>query len=146
AIEPIAADKVGRVVFDGVVAARVNIVKAWHQFADVSETGGDTLHSKPHGSAQVLWRQSPESIGLQWAVVRLGKTLQPIYLAKILPGGIPPRISNESGKATCELTLLGENGQIDPVLNPDESPVLIQVFNHSRQRIRGTVSTESEAI
>ncbi|MFN7333458.1 MAG: hypothetical protein ACK5TC_00180, partial [bacterium] len=31
AIEPIAEDKVGRVVFAGVVAARVNVQETWHQ-------------------------------------------------------------------------------------------------------------------
>ncbi len=47
AIEPIAEDKVGRVVFAGVVAARVNIQETWHQYADVAESGGTTLQSKP---------------------------------------------------------------------------------------------------
>ncbi len=49
AIEPIAEDKVGRVVFAGVVAARVNIQETWHQCADVSDSGGTTLQSKPNG-------------------------------------------------------------------------------------------------
>ncbi len=67
AIEPIAEDKVGRVVFAGVVAARVNVQETWHQYADVADSGGTTLQSKPNGSAQILWRRDanqPASSGL----------------------------------------------------------------------------------
>ena len=83
AIEPIAEDTVGRVVFDGVVAARVNVVKTWHKFADVGESAGDTLQSKPDGSAQILWRRDLNQLGDQWAVVRVGRPADPVYLVEL---------------------------------------------------------------
>ncbi|MCY2974647.1 MAG: hypothetical protein NTW52_08280 [Planctomycetota bacterium] len=72
AIEPIAEEKIGRVVFAGLVAARVNIQEASHQYADVADSGGSILESKPSGSAQILWRRNATQQGEQWAVVRLG--------------------------------------------------------------------------
>jgi hypothetical protein len=91
AIEPIAEDKVGRVVFAGVVAARVNVLETWHHYADVSNSGGTTLQSKPNGSAQILWRRDANQTGVQWAVVRVGKPADPAFLVKVPSGGIPGR-------------------------------------------------------
>ena len=91
AIEPIAEDKVGRVVFAGVVAARVNVQETWHQYADVADSGGTTLQSKPNGSAQILWRRDANQTGVQWAVVRVGKPADPAFLVKVPSGGIPGR-------------------------------------------------------
>jgi len=54
AIEPIAEDEVGRVVFAGVVAARVNVQETWHYYADVADSGGTTLQSKPNGVRRQL--------------------------------------------------------------------------------------------
>ncbi len=67
----------------GVVAARVNIQETWHQYADVANSGGTTLQSRPNGSAQILWRRDTNQTGVQWAVVRVGKPADPAFLAKV---------------------------------------------------------------
>ncbi len=79
----IAEDKVGRVVFAGVVAARVYVQETWHQYADVANSGGTTLQSKPNGSAQILWRRDSNQSGVQWAVIRVGKPADPAFLVKV---------------------------------------------------------------
>ncbi len=64
AIEPIAEDKVGRVVFAGVVAARVNVQETWHQYADVADAGerhssqSPTGRPKSYGDAMRIKRAS----------------------------------------------------------------------------------------
>ncbi len=144
AIEPIAPGKVGRVVFAGVVAARVNVIKTWHHFADVGESVGDTLQSKPDGSAQILWRRDPLQLGDQWAVVRIGKPSRVVHLIKVPVGGIAARTNSHTGKAECELYRIDSNGDIKPVLDSSGEIVIIEANNHSAQRIRGPVSEEGE--
>src|SRR6056297_1146254 len=139
AIEPIAADKVGRVVFDGVVAARVNVTKTWHRFADVSEAASEVLESKPDGSAQILWRHDPNQIGDQWAVVRIGKPADPAYFVKVPSGGIQARNGMRTGSADCDLYELDNAGEIQAVKDPAGEAVRITARNHSAQRIRGPV-------
>ena len=146
AIEPIRDNEVGRVVFDGVVAAQIDVTKTWHRFADVADSGGDTLQSKPDGSAQILWRKDPNQTGRQWAVVRVGTLPKPVYLAKVLSGGIPRREFDSCGRATCELATLSADGVIEPVLDAEQEVVEVEVCNPSRQRIRGPVETISETV
>lgn len=140
AIEPIAEDKVGRVVFAGVVAARVNVQETWHQYADVAESGGTTLQSKPNGSAQILWRRDPNQSGMQWAVVRVGKPADPAFLVKVPSNGIPGRSGLATGSANCELYRLDDSGMIESVLKPNGNSVRIIARNPSIQRIRGPVT------
>ncbi len=140
AIEPIAEDKIGRVVFAGVVAARVNIQEIWHQYADVANSGGTTLQSKPNGSAQILWRRDTNQTGVQWAVVRVGKQADPAFLVKVPSGGIPGRSGLATGSASCDLFQLDDSGAIEPVRKPNGQGVRIIARNPSAQRIRGPVS------
>lgn len=140
AIEPIAEDKVGRVVFAGVVAARVNVQETWHQYADVADSGGTTLQSKPNGSAQILWRRDANQTGVQWAVVRVGKPADPAFLVKVPSGGIPGRSGLATGSANCDLFQLDDSGTIEPVLKPNGQGVRIIARNPSAQRIRGPIS------
>jgi hypothetical protein len=139
AIEPIAEDKVGRVVFAGVVAARVNIQETWHQYADVANSGGTTLQSKPDGSAQILWRRDENQIGIQWAVVRVGKPAHTVFLVRVPAGGIPPRTNLQTGSAVCELMTLDESGEIQAMVDASDNPVKILARNPSTQRIRGPI-------
>ena len=76
--------------------SEVNVQETWHQYADVADSGGTTLQSKPNGSAQILWRRDANQTGVQWAVVRVGKPADPAFLVKVPSGGIPGR----SGLAT----------------------------------------------
>jgi hypothetical protein len=139
AIEPIAEDKVGRVVFAGVVAARVNVQETWHQYADVADSGGTTLQSKPNGSAQILWRRDLNQTGVQWAVVRVGKPAHAVYLVRVPAGGIPPRTNLQTGSAVCDLMTLDESGEIQPMVDASDNPVRVIVRNPSTQRIRGPI-------
>ncbi|MFN7891481.1 MAG: hypothetical protein ACK5OC_14405 [Pirellula sp.] len=139
AIEPIAEDKVGRVVFAGVVAARVNVQETWHQYADVADSGGTTLQSKPNGSAQILWRRDTNQTGVQWAVVRVGKPAHTVYLVRVPAGGIPPRTNLQTGSALCDLMTLDESGEIQPMVDASDNPVKILARNPSTQRIRGPI-------
>jgi hypothetical protein len=145
-IEPIAQDKIGRVVFDGIVAARVDVKAAWHHFADVADSPASILQSRPIGSAEILWRRDPSQLGEQWAIVRVGHRPLPIYLAKILPGGIPPREAFYSGSALCELARLTSSGEIEALRDSSDDPVTVEVFNTSRQKIRGPFNSDSEMI
>jgi hypothetical protein len=136
AIEPIAVDKVGRVVFAGVVAARVNVQATWHQYADVANAGGTTLQSKPNGSAQILWRRSPNQTGMQWAVVRVGKPVDPAYFVKVPGLGINARQALTTGPASCQLFQLNATGELEPI-ESDNLPVFVVVRNPSTQPIAG---------
>ena len=138
-IEPIAAGAVGRAVFDGVVAARVVVTEAWHQYADVGTSGGNTLQSKPGGCAQILWRADQSQLGEQWAVVRVGRAADPQYFVAVPPGGIPQRSGMRPGSADGYLYQLDVNGDIEPVTDPSGVPVRITARNHSAQRIRGPI-------
>jgi len=140
AIEPIAEDKVGRVVFAGVVAARVNVQETWHHYADVADSGGTTLQSKPNGSAQILWRRDPNQTGVQWAVVRVGKPADPAFLIKVPSGGISGRSGLATGSANSNLHRLDDAGNIEAVLDPSSQSVRIIARNPSVQRIREPVS------
>jgi hypothetical protein len=144
AIEPIAEDKVGRVVFAGVVAARVNVQETWHQFADVADSGGTTLQSKPNGSAQILWRRNPNQTGIQWAVVRVGKPADPAFLIKVPNGGIPGRSGLSTGSGNCDLFRLDDSGSIEQVVDPAGQNVRIIARNPSAQRIRGPVTQDDD--
>jgi hypothetical protein len=142
AIEPIGQDKVGRVVFAGVVAARVLVQETWHQYADVADSGGLSLQSKPNGSAQILWRSDRNQLGEQWAVVRVGKPADPAFLVKVPSGGIPGRSGIATGSANCDLYRLDDAGEIQPVVDPDNHLVRVTVRNPSVQRIRGPVGDD----
>ncbi len=130
AIEPIAEDKVGRVVFAGVVAARVNVQETWHQYADVANSGGTTLQSKPNGSAQILWRRDTNqtaSSGLlfEW------KTSRSSFLVKVPSGGIPGRSGLATGSASCDLFQLDDSGTIEAVRKPNGQGVRIIARNRA---------------
>src|SRR6056297_1934842 len=139
AIEPIAADKVGRVVFDGIVAAQVEVTQTWHRFADVATSGRDTLQSRPDGSVQILWRKETNATGKQWAVVRIGRPADAVYLVKVPAGGIAARHGMQAGSADCDLFELDTEGEIRPVVDPAGATVRITARNHSAQRIRGPI-------
>ena len=87
----------------------VNVQETWHQYADVADSGGTTLQSKPNGSAQILWRRDANQTGVQWAVVRVGKPADPAFLVKLPSGGIPGRSGLATGSANCDLFQL-DNG------------------------------------
>jgi hypothetical protein len=144
AIEPIRNGEVGRVVFDGVVAARVNVTQTWHRFADVAGSGGETLQSKPDGSAQILWRKETSATGPQWAIVRVGRPADPVYLVKVPAGGIAARLGSRTGAADCDLYELDKDGEITPVVDPTGQTVRVTARNHSAQRIRGPVEGGSQ--
>ncbi len=140
AIEPIASDKTGRVVFAGLVVARVNMQEIWHTWADISLAGGHVLESKPDGAAEILWRRNPSQAGEQWAVVRLGKQALTQYFVRAPSTGIPPRAGLLTGSATCELFRLDRFGSFERVKDPVGQDVSIVARNPSLQRVRGPLS------
>jgi hypothetical protein len=120
--------------------SEVNVQETWHQYADVADSGGTTLQSKPNGSAQILWRRDANQTGVQWAVVRVGKPSDPAFLVKVPSGGIPGRSGLATGSANCDLFQLDDSGTIEPVLKPNGQGVRIIARNPSAQRIRGPIS------
>ena len=140
AIEPIAEDKVGRVVFDGVVAAQVNVTKTWHNFADVGESAGYTLQSKPDGSAQILWRRDPNGDSV-CSGRSFGSVIRPIRstLVKVPVGGIAGRQGCGRAARTATCTNSTKPARSKPVMDPAGDTVRIIARNHSAQRIRGPI-------
>jgi hypothetical protein len=139
AIEPIAETKTGRVVFDGVVAAKVRVVETWHQYVDVDPDGGFILRSTPNGSAQILWRRNSNETGIQWAVLRLGKIANRIFFVEIPTDGISGRVGTVLGSATCGLFQLSNAGILEPMLDGNLDPVEVLARNTSPQPIRGHI-------
>jgi len=136
AIEPIPAGRVGRVVVDGIVAARVNVIATWHTFADISPGSVAGLRSLPTGSADILYRRSPNDTGTQWCVVRLGNTLPTAWLIQPPAAGVPGMIADTPGySAACKLYRLGTSGAAEPVVNAVAEHVTVPVLNLSPQRI-----------
>ena len=50
-------------------------------FADIKENESAALISRPHGSAQILWREG--GMGLQWAVVRFSNVVDDVWRFKL---------------------------------------------------------------
>jgi len=73
--EPIASGKIGRAYAAGVCPVRIDVPDEDHEypFAEIAEGVTDNLKVSYYGSAAVLWREG--GTGVQWAVVRLGKTM-----------------------------------------------------------------------
>jgi len=71
-LEPVAAGRIGRGCVSGVCPARVNLLREWHQYADIADEEHFFLQSGQSGAAQILSRYPEEGAGAKWAVVRLG--------------------------------------------------------------------------
>lgn len=71
AIDPIAAGRLGRVAFSGMIVCRVEITDP--NVNEVAEIVGDVekLQTAAHGTARIIARE-PGSSGTKWALVQLG--------------------------------------------------------------------------
>ena len=76
AIEPIAAGKLGRVVFSGMIVCQVEITD--QNASEVAEIVGDVskLRTAAHGTGRIIARESGTS-GTKWALVQLGVGREP---------------------------------------------------------------------
>ena len=68
--EPIRAGEIGQAWLSGICPAKVNVIQAGHQFADLIDSDATALRSGHAGSAQILWHEG-QGYG-KWAIVRLG--------------------------------------------------------------------------
>lgn len=72
AVDPIAADAIGRVAIGGIVQARVVNVSNYHPYARCTSSG--TLESAWDGTAAIVWRGGASNSGTeQWMLLRLGQ-------------------------------------------------------------------------
>lgn len=67
ALEPIAAQKVGRVAIGGSVVVRVNLSNTTHRFADIKENDNTQLQSTSCGPVRILILEASAGLGTKWA-------------------------------------------------------------------------------
>jgi hypothetical protein len=81
-IEPIATGTIGRAIVSGVTRCRVNLRSVLHRFAR-AEPGEDAMFStnSNKAEAEILWLEDDETLGEQYALVRLGNPKRPIQIA-----------------------------------------------------------------
>ncbi|MEM9825087.1 MAG: hypothetical protein AAF958_00785 [Planctomycetota bacterium] len=120
ALEPIEDDKVGRMVIDGMVAARVNVGEIWHDMADIKPGRNRFLQSSPTGTADILFRRDPQVTGEQWAVVRLNNTIPTQFFIEVPESGISAMEGTQPGKGqNCLLWRLNPDESITKVMGSD---------------------------
>ena len=71
AVEPIAADAIGRVAIDGAVQVKLDVGHAEHQFARPKASTSE-MQSDWGGPAMILWKPTGVTGPAQWALVRMG--------------------------------------------------------------------------
>lgn len=91
-LDALPVDRIGRAVVAGAVQVKVNIDETWHQFADVEDTDGTRLISRPLGGAKILWQDSGS--GEQWAIVNVGVPIGMLTIKGLTTGAV------DSGDAT----------------------------------------------
>ena len=69
-LEPIAASGIGRAAVAGVVAVRLEVVDAGHEFAGPKDGSTTGLKSGSDGPTEILWKES--GTGTKWGLVRFG--------------------------------------------------------------------------
>jgi len=69
-LEPIAASGIGRAAVAGVVAVRLEVVDAGHEFAGPNNGSTTGLKSGSDGPTEILWKES--GTGTKWGLVRFG--------------------------------------------------------------------------
>lgn len=72
AVEPIGADKVGKVAVAGVVQCKVEIKNASDQYV-MAKQSADELRSGSSGEGLILWKDAGTGSG-KWALIRIGNT------------------------------------------------------------------------
>lgn len=119
--EPVAADKFGLAYVDAVCQVKVNVLagSADCPFAEVLDGETSYLQMAGHGSARIVWRAG--GTGIQWAVVRLGKTpgLFPVDLEQT--GGAH---GDENAQASWTYTVkdVFTTATLKTNVNPGQSP------------------------
>ncbi len=95
AIEPIAAGRIGRVVFSGMTVCKVDVTDP--NVREVAEIIGDAtkLRTAAHGTARIVARETGTS-GTKWALVQLGVGRDPgirwkPIAASLVGGSSPPK-------------------------------------------------------
>ena len=71
-LKPAADGKIVHAVVAGVTVAKVDVVDASHEFAEVEDAEAGNLISGSVGSAKILWKES--GTGVKWALIRMGNT------------------------------------------------------------------------
>lgn len=71
AVEPIAANSIGRVAIDGAVQVKIDVGHADHRFAR-PKASTSAMQSDWGGPAMILWKPFGSTGAAQWALVRMG--------------------------------------------------------------------------
>lgn len=82
AVDPMAANAIGRIAIGGVVPVKISVSSATHKYAKTQQYGTSQLVSggATEGAATILWKES--GTGTKWALIRLGSGGSPMRLCK----------------------------------------------------------------
>jgi len=121
-LEPVTWKKLARAVYCGVVPVRLNVPDEDYDYwrAEITDGQAGYLTAARWGSAAILWRQG--GVGVQWALVRLGDTVEPYVfpVGLIQTGGSqgPPSTWTYSVQDAVYGRAMGTN--VDPTASPHQ--------------------------
>lgn len=90
ALDPIRESEIGRVRLAGLVQAEIQLLSSTHTHVRVTNDAAYSrdLVSAPTGDAQIVWTESAG--GVTWAILRLGRMVDPVRWAVVAGTDNPP--------------------------------------------------------
>lgn len=110
----------------GIAAVRVDVTSTDHEFADIAVDDVTQLKSTESGAAEILWRETPGTTGVQWCLVRIGGSKSKPHQVELFRPNQP--IEKFSSGSATRLTLGG-----DDALTPTDDTQ--NVFNASGHKV-----------